>query len=258
MIENTIAHDKEFNSLSEYSQLLYLKILPHTDDFGRFEGEAEILKARVDPLSKRSVTFIDKAIEEISKKGLWFVFETDSGRRVIQFKADAFDRINAFLIKKRGKSEFPEFNKDLYRVISGDITYKVISRKKEVESKKQKEPSEKTLEVEPHILQKFILENCPNISLLENQLTHKDAEKLFSEFSETELQVVIEAMENYKPLVKKYKSVNLTMRNWLRRDRENGTNNRKSPRGTIDFSKWESEAKIARGEMPDMVPGTIQ
>lgn len=111
---------------------------------------------------------------------------------------------------------------------------------------------------EEHILQKFIKKNCPNISKLKKQLTFQESEKLFSEFTHPELQSVIEAMENYKPLSSKSISVNLTIRNWIKRDKQNGTDRKSSTRGSIDFNKWEREIRIARGEMPDVVPGAIQ
>ena len=133
MIEVSISHDKELNSLSEFAQLLYLKILPHTDDFGRFEADPELVKARVDPLSKRKILLYKNAIQQICEQGLAFVYETKSGKKIIQYNPISFERINAFLIKKRGNSEFPEFNKELYKVIYGDITYKAVSKKQKVE-----------------------------------------------------------------------------------------------------------------------------
>jgi len=144
MIEISIAHDKIFNQLSEFAQLLYLKILPHTDDYGRFEGDPEILKVRVDPFSKRKIKDYISTIKEIADLGLWIWYLTDDNKAVVQYNESAFCRINAFLIKKRGKPEFPEYI-DSYKSISNDIgllssinnsKYKVISRKQQVESNK--------------------------------------------------------------------------------------------------------------------------
>jgi hypothetical protein len=142
MIEVSIAHDKRLNKLSDFAQLLYLKILPHTDDWGRFEGDAEVLKGRVDPLSKRSVAKYEAAMKEISEAGLWLWYETDKGRRVVQFNEDAFERINAFLIKSRKNPEYPP-HKDSYQFICGvmdGITHKEHKEntsKQKVESKKR-------------------------------------------------------------------------------------------------------------------------
>jgi hypothetical protein len=144
MIEVSIAHDKLLNKLSVFAQLIYLKALPHTDDYGRFEGDPEIFKARVDPLSNGKVDHYERAMREIADSGLWLWYDVD-GRKVVQYKQDAFERINAFLIKKRGNPEYPEY-KDGYKPISSDIQgishskYKATSNKQKVESKKSGRP----------------------------------------------------------------------------------------------------------------------
>jgi len=140
MIEVSISKDKDFNSLSEFAQLLYLKTLPHTDDFGRMEGDPETLKIIVDGFSKRKISDYERAIAEIASKNLWLWYETDEGKKIIQYSPIAFERINAFLIKKRGNPEYPEFNKDLYKSISVDIH--IISNKYKAISKKIKDTEE--------------------------------------------------------------------------------------------------------------------
>lgn len=128
---------------------------------------------------------------------------------------------------------------------------------KENKIKENKIINNELFENEEHLLQKFIKNNCPNISKLKEQLTFEEATRLFTDFTEQELQKVIEAMENYKPLTTKSISVNLTIRNWIRRDRQNGTNQKSSTRGSIDFNKWEREIKIAKGESTSMVSGAV-
>lgn len=152
MIEVSIAHDIVFNSLSEFAQLLYLKVLPHTDDYGRFEGNPTILKARIDPLSQKKIEAYEQAMLDISNADLWLWFITDKNKMVLQYNAEAFERINAFLIKRRGNPEYPAFEDD-FKVISGDIkSYKSISndiqgishRKYKAESIKYKVESNKS------------------------------------------------------------------------------------------------------------------
>ena len=146
MIEVSIAHDKKLNALSDFGQLLFLKILPHTDDFGRFEGDPVLVKARADPLSKKPVGRYEAAMREIAAAGLWMWYKLPEGKMVLQYPVDSFERINAFLIKNRGQQEYPPFKKG-YELISSDMPaypieskeYKAESREYKAESKKQKE-----------------------------------------------------------------------------------------------------------------------
>ena len=154
MIEISIAKDKELNSISEFAQLLYLKILPHTDDFGRMEGDPEIVKVCVDGFSKRPIKDYVSAMKEISEAGLWVWYETDKNKKVIQYNAASFERINAFLIKKRGNPEYPEYKEGLYKLISNDIdVYAPINNikyKDKVISNKHKDK-----DIDPLIEEKF-------------------------------------------------------------------------------------------------------
>lgn len=107
MIEVTIAYDKHLNSLSEFAQLTFLKILPHTDDFGRFDGDPIQIKARTMPLSARSNQDVFNAVCEIIKAGLVKVYLAED-KLVLQYGEDSFGRINAVLVKNnKGGSEYP-------------------------------------------------------------------------------------------------------------------------------------------------------
>ena len=146
MIEVTIAYDEHFNSLSEFAQLLYLKILPHTDDLGRFEGNPIIIKARCMPLSNRKPEHIFNGVCEILESGLLRVYLSEE-RLVLQFNEEAFKRINAVLVKNNvsGKSEYPEFTTFLcvedYKkhVLDTCLTRTIKSKEYKVRSKEYKE-----------------------------------------------------------------------------------------------------------------------
>lgn len=78
------------------------------------------------------------------------------------------------------------------------------------------------INVQKNQLQLSIESKYPNICKLKKQLTFEEAEKLTNEFSKDAIRNILQAMENYKDLPKKYVSVNLTMRNWLKRELSNG------------------------------------
>lgn len=138
MIEISIAYDKELNSLSDFAQLLFFKILPHTDDFGRFDGDVEVIKARVDPLGRKKIDKYESAIQEICEAGLMLCYSNGTGKRVIQYKPATFDRINAFLIKQRTDEEYKAYM-DSYEIIWGSkdfISYiKYKDKSKKIEKK---------------------------------------------------------------------------------------------------------------------------
>jgi len=96
-----------------------------------------------------------------------------------------------------------------------------------------------------HPLQKYINENFLNVAKIKKQLSNEDCERILADFPKAKIKETLEAMENKKDLTKKYLSVNLTLRNWLKRD-GNGTHqqssgNGKSKRGEIDKGEIEAE-----------------
>lgn len=204
MIEVSIARDKTFNALSEFAQLLYLKILPHTDDFGRMEGDPETVKVMVDGFSKRKAKDYAGALAEVANSGLWIWYETDGGRKVVQFKEQTFERINAFLIKKRGNPEYPPY-KDSYKLISGDMAaYHIKSNKQKAESKEQEAESKKT--------------DDPIVSFAENvKMTNTEFQALIARVkTEKRARRCIDILDNYKGSKwKTYKSDYRAILSWV-------------------------------------------
>ena len=200
MIEVSIAKDKAFNSLSEFAQLLYLKILPHTDDYGRMEGDPATVKVIADGFSKRKTADYEAAMAEISKAGLWMWYETDRGKKVVQFNEDAFNRINAFMVKKRGQPEYPEYAAS-YQLISTDI--EAISHiKQKAESRKQQVESKETEEKKK--VAEFVA------------LFPAEHQKLIDELGAERTQRVIEILDNYKGSKgKRYASDYRAIRSWV-------------------------------------------
>jgi hypothetical protein len=72
----------------------------------------------------------------------------------------------------------------------------------------------------------YIQKNCPNIQKLSKALSEDQAEKILQEFNFEEIRDTLDRMENYKPLLKKYSSVNLTLKNWLKNANHDKSNNK--------------------------------
>ena len=104
MVSKSISYSKQVSSISEFAQLLFTWIIPHLDDFGRIDGDPEVIKAMVMPLSKRPTKDFEKSIRMMVKHGLIDRYKVE-GRSVIEYPA--FDRHQTGL-NKRTKSRYPD------------------------------------------------------------------------------------------------------------------------------------------------------
>lgn len=59
--------------------------------------------------------------------------------------------------------------------------------------------------------------NAPRVSKMKEPFTEKEFEALKNDFSTDFIQALIKCMHNHEPLLKKYRSANLTFRNWAKR-----------------------------------------
>lgn len=104
-------------------------------------------------------------------------------------------------------------------------------------------------ETEIHPLRFWVIQNLKSVSKLTTQLTNGDCENLIKDYPKELIQEVLEAMENYQPLLKKYRSVNLTLRSWIKRDKDKKTGNSKTP----VVQNFEPTSQI----MKDLLNGTL-
>ena len=109
----------------------------------------------------------------------------------------------------------------------------------------EKKKIEETVPVVLHELQSKILSDYPHVSGMKLQLTFQQAEKLSAEFPPNVISEILDAMENKSDLRKKYTSVNLTIRNWIKiRSNTHGNINgptlyqRPPAKGEHDPEKW--------------------
>ena len=76
----------------------------------------------------------------------------------------------------------------------------------------------------------YIDENCPNIKKMKTQINFEQSEKIMTLETFQNICDVLDQMENFKPLVSKYTSVNLTIKNWLKL-KSNGKSNHQTNNG---------------------------
>jgi hypothetical protein len=106
MVPKSLSVSKPFNTLSEFAQVLYLMITPHLDDFGKLEGDPEVIKALVLPMSNKTVKDFELALSELSNARLIDLYEINDQKviRQISFEDDQTG------LNKRTRSKYP--NKD--------------------------------------------------------------------------------------------------------------------------------------------------
>jgi len=88
-----------------------------------------------------------------------------------------------------------------------------------------------------HPIAEFVNFNCPSVKKLKKQLTLEQCTELDEMFGFDKTTEILSAMENFKSLGSKYVSVHLTALNWLKRaknDKSNNNNNKGN--GKPDFT----------------------
>jgi len=86
----------------------------------------------------------------------------------------------------------------------------------------------------------FIFENCPNIQKMNQPMTEIEANKLMDAFEFQEITEILVSMDNYKKLNTSYQSPFKTCLNWLKRTKNDKTNNNKPTKvdWTDAIRKW--------------------
>ena len=65
----------------------------------------------------------------------------------------------------------------------------------------------------------WLKDHASNVARMTEPFTRDQYERLVEEYRDEDVKRIVEAMHNYKPLLTKCVSANLTARNWLRRDK---------------------------------------
>ena len=121
IIEDTLVFDEDLNLCSDFAQLVYLKLLTQTDDWGRTNGRVSQIRAKIEPLKESaSPERYHSALEELAVAGLICVYDTPDLSRVLQYKPSTFERINKYFIKQRLVPEYPEYTKECKMVLPSD------------------------------------------------------------------------------------------------------------------------------------------
>lgn len=117
-------------------------------------------------------------------------------------------------------SNFDEVANEVTNEVGDEVANEVCTSKERLRQRQRL----KEIDKEKTPFENFnerLAEECPLVCKLSKQITEPEFEKLMSKYSKVQIWDIIEQMENYKGLSKKYTSVYKTADNWLKR-RENG------------------------------------
>lgn len=105
MLSRSISTSRRIESMSEWAQLLFDRVVIHADDFGRLEADPAVVKAEAKPLSPRSFDDFAAAIAEGITVGAYVAYVDASGRVYLAIeKSDDHQRG----LHKRTKSRYPD------------------------------------------------------------------------------------------------------------------------------------------------------
>lgn len=114
-------------------------------------------------------------------------------------------------------------NKTNYNEYDNDNDKEIVSTDVETVKKGTDVPKETHTPTPYENFQKWMKENTPSVLKLKNGITEEQYKKIRKEYSFDQLVSVLQSMENYKELTKKYTSAYLTFLKWAKRDYGNKT-----------------------------------
>ena len=122
------------------------------------------------------------------------------------FFSESFTRRMKYIDEKRQKRSIAGRKGNEVRWGSQSDRNRIASKVKESKVKEIKEG------IHP------LCSDLKNVNSMKEPLTLSQGEALISEYGKDRVKDILLQMENYKPLVKKNLSANLTVRNWIKRD----------------------------------------
>lgn len=140
MISKDISTSRKVNRLTERAALLYTWSIPHTDDFGRLEGDALSLKAKVVPMRSNTTDEIEQDLKEMEGLGLIFRYEV-KGEKYLEIVG--FDDHQTFRADRPRRALYPspdgtfpsDNQRDTTDIPAGDNRQRKLSKVKVSEDK---------------------------------------------------------------------------------------------------------------------------
>lgn len=217
-------NDKELSKISLSAHLLWIATWNFSDDEGVFEGDTLLLKSQIFPRrTDVRVEQISQWLDQLVTARFLIPFTFNNEGYYVSRTFKTHQRIDKAQPSKIPldvlKKVFEDYSKNIPRTVSPVLG----------EYSKGEEgippPAEKTPTKEQKLFlafQKWILKEAPRVAQLKDPFTLEQYLKIREEFSKEQVKDILMKMHNWKPLLSKNLSANLTIRNWIKTENEKG------------------------------------
>lgn len=136
MLSKTISTSRKVNRLTDRAGLLYTWLIPHTDDYGRMEGDVLTIKAKVVPMRQITAEEVEQDLMMMSLNGLikTYQFNDETYLEILNFES-----FQTFKTDRPRRSDYPDENGNIpsgiQRFPTGNI---VLSKGREGKGSKDK------------------------------------------------------------------------------------------------------------------------
>jgi len=140
MLSKTISTSRKVNRLPDRAALLYTWMIPHTDDYGRMEGDAKSIKAKVVPMRDSEIMDVEKDLEVLREANLITRYSI-KGEDYLEI--NFFDEFQTFRSDRPRRALYPKpekgmitngiplgYQRDTNGIPPGDICQRKLSKGK--------------------------------------------------------------------------------------------------------------------------------
>lgn len=238
--------DERFTNVSLPAWLLYIGMKNFADDYGVILANPVIIKSKVFPAredirrqqvfgwlqeliensilvpleyEKKSYYVMDFSSERIDKPQKSIIPEDIINSAVSAFKLTNFNSVENIREHSRTFGNSREHSGTFENIPAGE-------ERKGEERNGEEGSITRTREDPPESenfikFKKWIEANAPNVGKMKEPFTEAQFERIKQDFPIKVIESVLRSMHNYRELLRKYVSANLTFRKWAKKDMEN-------------------------------------
>lgn len=210
MISKSISTSKKLAKVSLLAKIIYTWTIPHTDDYGRMDGDAESIKAVVIPRIDESITTIEKALIQLETFCLIKRYKVENEVYLMILEFDKFQTFKSDRPKleqfpaqlvDNGEQKLPLVTKDNQRLPLSTIVRDKLSKVKLSKVKRRED-------------------NISSYGEFSNvKLTLLEFQKLNITYGSSNIKNLIVELDGYiESSGRRYKSYYATIQNWTRRN----------------------------------------